>query len=89
MAIFALRAQQEAEKNEPLTPKELDQLEKYPIFVVPLDEKDAAPGWCIYHQGIAHTDSALTPFRGYFFYRRDYGVRWVAYRRPPKEAHDV
>ncbi len=88
MAISALRAQREAETNEPLTPKELDQLERYPVFVVPLDEKDAVPGWCIYQRGIAYTDSLLPPL-SYLFYRRDYGVRWVAYHRPPKEAHDA
>lgn len=43
-AIAAIRAQQEAEKNEPLTVEELERLEREPVYLVTLGE-DFDDGW--------------------------------------------
>lgn len=78
------------EKNKPLTESELDSIKEAPLYIVPLEKEDALPGWCIYKSknGLA-VFRLKTHFNGmYFFGRKDYGKKWLAYRHPPKEAHD-
>lgn len=94
MAISALRTQQEAEKNDPLTPEELQSMYEQPIYVVPIEvDADWKPHWCIYKgesNGFkAHATAKSLSKRGvmYFIYESDYEKTWLAYRRPPNENH--
>lgn len=81
--------QQEAEENEPLTLGEIDNLDEFPIFFVPKEQdSDALPGWCIYRCKTATACSATRKSCLYFFYRKDYGKKWLAYRRPPIKKED-
>lgn len=84
MAISALRAQQEAENNEPLTLEELSRMEGQPIWRKNLEFPDR-PAQCkvIFHyaqhtEHIGWTDDKYDLFR-------NYGKTWLAYRRPPAE----
>lgn len=86
MAIAALRAQQEAEENEPLTLDELKQHlscrhphEIEPLYVIfnPPIPIDYAPRW----RG-AYNLSQLVASSA-----KDYGKTWLAYRRKPEDEH--
>ena len=74
MALAALRAQQEAEKNEPLTREELRQMDGQPVFI----EHDIFPKfnhvWVIWSNQVS--DDNQDGLEGY-------GDFWRAYRRPP------
>ena len=85
MAQDALRAQQEAEKNDPLTVEELREMKNTPVFVVPLERvpKDEWSEWCVmnYAGNIAHI-----PGVEYMWWDVDnYGKEWLAYRRQPSK----
>lgn len=84
MAIATLRAQQEEEKNDPLTLEDMSKMEGHPVWWKNLEFPDR-PAQCkvIFHYGrhtehISWTDDKHNLFR-------DYGKTWLAYRRPPKE----
>lgn len=87
-AIAALRAQREAEKNEPLTPEELEEYraKELPVWCeMPVLPGITAKGW-----GIAGSGNAvLQNFSRTQLWYQHYGRDWVAYsRRPVKEAQD-
>lgn len=73
--VSALRAQQEAEKNEPLTLDELREMGGEPYWHVGLRKKSAPPHWNI-----------LDPFVALHIEDYKYGENWLAYRRKPEEA---
>ena len=80
MAISALRAQQAAEKNEPLTLEELREMIGEPVWV-------QSPGipeygrWAIV-EGVGEDSLFLRDD----FTCREYGKIWLAYRRKPEEG---
>lgn len=84
MAIAALRAQQEAEKNDPLTADELREMEGKPIWRkdLVLQERMAS---CVVlgHYGTHLEYAGWTD--GTHDMLRDYGKTWLAYRRPPEK----
>ena len=82
MAITAICAKQETEKNDPLTLEDLRGMVNNPIYVVFTYGKSA--WWEI----IAKADEDIISFRsGGWEMFADYGRTWIAYRRPPgKEA---
>ncbi len=83
MAIDALRTQQEAEKNEPLTLDELRQMKGMPVLVDPLigiGEWNKGACWALVdkkYQGCITAEDEL-------YVMRDYGKIWLAYLRQPK-----
>lgn len=82
IAISNLCAQQEVEKNEPLTIEELYACRKdcVPIWAVAPLDKGELSGW-------AFLESTGAVSRNFAFWYAAYGKDWVAYRRPPeKEA---
>ena len=76
MAIASLRAQQKAEKNEPLTTEELRGMAEQPYYHVSL-QNGQTNHWVILPE---HVAKAIEDYH--------YGEYWLAYRFPPKEAHD-
>ena len=78
MAIAALRAQQEAEKNEPLVLDELRQMDGEPVYVVPKEDWYGRREWAIVDRKACLCRS---PASYYFF--ENYWNLWLAYRRPP------
>ena len=83
MAIAALRSQQQAEANKPLTLDELRQMEGEPAWVA-----RGECGWwrildIIYKSGheefVLFDDGSSDPLA-------DYGKDWLAYRNRPEEA---
>ena len=85
LSLAALRAQQEAEKNDPLTVEEVREMKNTPVFVVPLERvpKDEWSEWCVmnYAGNIAHI-----PGVEYMWWDVDnYGKEWLAYRRQPSK----
>ena len=79
-------AQQKAEKNEPLTLDELQQMAGEPIWVENSSEKHAegfADEWAL----VSTSPHARVVESTRTIYRLEYyGKTWVAYRRKPKEA---
>ncbi len=97
MALSALRAQAEAEKNEPLTVEEVQQLTmKDWLWVEVIGGKPRADfgRWNVnsaYYQVNADYSrgEALCcgyPGIGFEFEYADYGKTWLAYRRKPEEG---
>lgn len=83
MAISALRAQQQAEANEPLTLDELRQMNVEPVWFV----HEEHGRWRIMDviRGAAREEFIL--FDGELSdWMADYGKTWLAYRHKPKEA---
>lgn len=82
MAIAALRAQQEAEKNEPLTLDELREMDGEPVL---LETGEVS----IREQLIAAWEILIDHDEDCFFFTRrkkgfsakNYGLTWLAYRR--------
>ncbi len=89
LAIAALRAQQEAEKNEPLTLEELREMDGEPVFIT---HSRHGKSWCIidWHgvnkswfyfsktgtaEGMTAVPVAAATYGGY----------WLAYRHKPEE----
>lgn len=82
-AINILRAQQKAEKNEPLTLDEVRELGREPVYIVSLGE-DFDDGW----QLCAGVEGGYAHFLMFYhlLHLNHYGKTWLAYRRPPKEG---
>lgn len=85
----ALRAQQEAEKNEPLTLDELREMDGKPVWIMSAKEDGKIPARYMlasdYYADrdlyLYQPDSGLT--QGY--QGRSYRKTWLAYRHKPKE----
>ena len=81
----ALRAQQEAEKNEPLTLDELRQMDGKPVWIVEAPDRGH---WELSENAEEYLDDRDTDFYGmkYDAPCGRYGLHklgWLAYRRPP------
>ena len=86
IALAALRAQEETEKNEPLTLDELRQMDGEPVWLetgeVSIDEQIVGR-WDIIH---SVSDTYMVLMGGGNGFRLDnYGKTWIAYRHRPKE----
>lgn len=81
MAITALRAQQNTEKNDPLTAEEIDVCRKshVPIWAVVTGAKGIPCGWALTGTRAA----AKQDFCNTTLWYDIYGAEWIAYRRPP------
>lgn len=86
-AISALRAQQEMEKNDPLT---MEELEEYRAKELPVwCEIAVLPGITAKCWGIAGSGNAvLQNFSLRQLWYQHYGRDWRAYRRPPVKEED-
>ncbi len=86
MAIAALRAQQEVEKNEPLTLEELQEMDGEPVWLEEVGH-DGYGEWdiCYGVTGLGGEDP-LVWFSSDFLSVKNYGVTWIAYRRKMKEG---
>jgi len=80
LAIAALRAQAQAEKNDPLTLDELREMDGEPVWLTCFDS------WRLCY--------GLSDYRGYLcmetgngscIHIKDYGEKWLAYRQRLKE----
>jgi len=79
IAIAALRAQQDAETNDPLTLDVLREMDGEPVWVVQ-PQYALRSFWMLVD---AEDESATN--RLYCATFEDYGEEWLAYRRKPKE----
>ena len=86
LALSALRAQQEAETNHPLTLDELRQMDGEPVWVVPTGETDWSAHWDIFGQGYATASSNTKRAKMYFLYAEHLGKTWLAYRHKTEET---
>lgn len=86
--LSALRAQQVAGKNEPLTEAELAQMVGQPIWIMPTanapDRLDWDPAWVIMREDYVFVYSKSHESRAYIRFVKDYGKTWIAYRNPPE-----
>lgn len=87
MAISALRAQQEAEKNEPLTLEDLKGMEGKPVFWKSLISPHCGEWRILNHFGEKMEYLDFSGKSPEMFC--NYGKWYVCYRHPPKEAHNV
>lgn len=84
MAIHALRAQQEQERNEPLTLKELRQMDGEPVWVVNVATKKCDgfhDEWALVSAARRNVESVSV-----IYHFENYGEFWLAYRRKPEEG---
>lgn len=81
MAIDALQAQQETEKNEPLTMAELLKMDGEPVYL----RSDDYPGDCGWYVIKAVDKDEVIFTDGNIFLMSEYGTLWLAYRRKPEE----
>jgi len=70
LAITVLRAYDEAERNDPLTPDDLREMGGEPYWHVGLRPESPAPHWAILPENVAKYP------QDYF-----YGKNWLAYRK--------
>ena len=95
IAISVLRAQQETEKNKPLTRKELQEMDGRPIWIMPISGKTAATldevdntdwmsQWAIRYSDPVFVSSIRQEGRLYGLFDKNYGKVWIAYHRPPE-----
>lgn len=93
MALAALRAQAEEEKNEPLTLEELRELGGESVWVKVIDHNmfadkaDDFDGWGLTRKSWVRVwDEARADLVHVDYDLEDYGKAWIAYRRKPEEA---
>lgn len=72
--------------KEPLTLKQLREMDGEPVWVVPIGKcKWATRQWCV-----LAADEALIPGVDHWWWSfEDYGEIWIAYRRPPEGEEDT
>ena len=84
LALSALRAQQKAEANSPLTLDDLRRMDGEPVWVVVLD---FSAEWRILECVDTRSKDKAVLFRdGSHEPLTEYGKEWLAYRHKPKEA---
>ena len=91
VAIEVLRAQEEAEKNEPLTLEELREMDGEPVYVVSYNSDET--GWRIVDSVVDYRGAVFDSDRVNVFFNdsfledgRTINEEWFAYLRKPKEA---
>ena len=73
-------------QNEPLTIEQLREMDGEPVWVVLGDEKwSRLNGWYLVHHGSAY----LARVDDWELDATEYGVEWIAYRRPPERQEDT
>ena len=84
MAVTALRTHPDAQPNEPLPLEELREMDGRLVYVV---DRIYPPysGWWIIGWEDGSCVLVAAKRRGTQYIVQDYGIGWVAYRRPPKE----
>jgi len=92
MAVFALRAQAEEEKNEPLTLEELREMDGEPVWVKVLDHSvfadkaDDFCGWGLVRKSWVRVwDERRADLVHIDYHFEEYGKVWLAYRCKPEE----
>ena len=90
-AFKALRGQEEAEKNEPLTLEELREMDGEPVYVVSYNSDET--GWRIVDSVVDYRGAVFDSDRVNVFFNdsfledgRTINEEWFAYLRKPKEA---
>ena len=90
-AFKALRVQEEAEKNEPLTLEELREMDGEPVYVVSYNSDET--GWRIVDSVVDYRGAVFDSDRVNVFFNdsfledgRTINEEWFAYLRKPKEA---
>lgn len=83
-----IQARREAEKNEPLTIEELQQLDEQPVWVKPEGAKAGHGMWCVvsYNRLTRRVEAFIPGIENTWFEGEEYGKTWQAYRHKPKEA---
>ena len=72
--------------NEPLTIEQLREMDGEPVWAVLIDEKyKYLDGWYLVHRGSAY----LARIDDWELDAEEYGVEWLAYRRPPEGEEDT
>ena len=70
------------EQSEPLTIEQLREMDGEPVWVVLANEKwSGLNGWYLVHHGNAY----LAVVDDWELDSKEYGVEWIAYRRPPEK----
>lgn len=80
MAVSALRAKQEDEKNDPLTLEELRQIDGQPVWVTSTNN-GRGRSWAL----VDRKYEVCREVHGGLAVFERYGKTWLAYRRPPGE----
>lgn len=91
MAISALRAQQQTEKNEPLTLEQLRRMDGEPVFVVAMPgspKEKFYPEWCIVSIIGERGAATIGGVEHTWYDFEDYGTEWLAYRHKPEEEQE-
>lgn len=88
-AIALLKTHPEAQHNEPLKLEELRKVDSQPVWVKDLHYLDYSGWWIIgwSPNGYCVLASAMRAHMGYSV--ENYGIDWLAYRRPPKEDAEL
>ncbi len=88
-AILALRAQAEAEKNEPLTLEELWKMDGEPVWIQPKEKNRGIWAFVDTCCGLVRIFGTRDRERTFGICRHfdTYGRTWLAYRRKPKEVY--
>lgn len=88
-AIALLRAHPDAQPNEPLTLEKLRGMDGQPVWVKNLHYSDYSGWWIIgwSPNGYCVLASAMRAHMGYSV--ENYGINWLAYRRPSKEDAEL
>lgn len=81
VAIAALRAQAEVEKNEPLTLEELRGMDGQPVWM-------AFEGESYWDLGRCHNSEFFVTWRSGYLLWGEYGRTWLAYRRKLEEGQE-
>lgn len=88
-ALALLKTHPEAQPNQPLTLEELRKMDGQPVWVKDLHYSDYSGWWIIgwSPNGYCVLASAMRAHMGYSV--ENYGIDWIAYRRPPKEDAEL
>lgn len=84
MAISALRAQQDVEKNDPMTLDELRDMNRQHVWI---KQKDGFITGAVIDIVLDRVIAIWATGRDGIEIEREYGKTWLAYRRPPNENH--
>lgn len=82
---FVMRQPTLTPQNEPLTLEQLRGMDGEPVWVVLVDERFRdLNGWYLVHHGNAY----LARIDDWELDDDEYGLEWLAYRRPPERQED-
>jgi len=84
LAVAALQVQVEAEKNEPLTLEELQEMDGEPVWVKPIGKDGCWTIVNIYGKSQYHVQCVTVASTAWF--GTSYGIEWLAYRYKLEEG---